>query len=134
MQLVLVVFLAVLPGAVQAEWLEVFKFDDGMRIFVDQSTLSREGDIAEISHLVRWGEPQVVDKSHVYRSTVVKSTYDCAGKHERYLSSISYEEPMGTGAMILEDENSAESWYTISDSSMEDKLWSIACAANDPQL
>ena len=118
---------AVLSNGTQAEWLEIYKFEDGMRVFVDQTTASRNGDIAEMSHLVRWPEPQLADDDHVFRSTVVRASYDCAGRHERYLSSASYAEAMGEGAKVLEDENEALVWYSISDSSMEDKLWTVAC-------
>ena len=119
---------AMLSHGTQAEWLEIYKFEDGMRVFVDQTTASRNGDIAEMSHLVRWPEPQLADDNHIFRSTVVRASYDCAGKHERYLSSTSYSEAMGEGDKVLEDENEAQVWYSISDSSMEDKLWTLACA------
>ena len=123
-----------LSGGVQAEWLEIYKFEDGMRVFVDRTTVSQNGGLAELLHLVRWGEPQLTDDSRPYLSTVVRASYDCMGKHERYLSSISYAGPMGGGAKILEDEDAAELWYSISEASMEDKLWTIACAANDSPL
>ena len=119
---------ALLSHGTQAEWQEVYKFEDGMRIFVDQATARRSSDIAEMAHLVRWPEPQLADDNHIFRSTVVRASYDCAGKHERYLSSTSYSEAMGEGAKVLEDENEAQVWYSISDSSMEDKLWTLACA------
>lgn len=119
---------ALLSHGTQAEWQEVYKFEDGMRIFVDQATARRSSDIAEMAHLVRWPEPQLADDNHIFRSTVVRASYDCAGKHERYLSSTSYSEAMGEGDKVLEDENEAQVWYSISDSSMEDKLWTVACS------
>ena len=36
---------------------------------------------------------------------------------------------MGDGAKVVEDDDEAEAWYSISEASMEDKLWKIACAA-----
>ena len=119
---------ALLSHGTQAEWQEVYKFEDGMRIFVDQATARRSSDIAEMAHLVRWPEAQLADDNHIFRSTVVRASYDCAGKHERYLSSTSYSEAMGEGDKVLEDENEAQVWYSISDSSMEDKLWTVACS------
>ena len=41
----------------QAEWREIERFEDGMRVYVDQSSVRREGETALLSHLVRWAEP-----------------------------------------------------------------------------
>jgi hypothetical protein len=46
---------------------------------------------------------------------------------ERYLGSVSYAGPMGNGDVVISDEDEADKWYTISDGSMEEKLWSVAC-------
>ena len=118
---------AMLPLTAFADWNEISSFDDGMRIFVNPATVERIDEIAVVSHLVRWGEPQKSDEEAVYRSTIVRTRYDCAQKLERYLGSVSYAGPMGNGDVVISDENEADKWYTISDGSMEEKLWSVAC-------
>jgi len=115
-------------GSALAAWIEIESFDDGTRVFADATTAKRSGDTAELVHLVRWGEPQIEDGLPPYRSTRVTSAYDCAGKQERYLASTSYAGTMGTGAQVVADNNEAIAWYAISASSMEEKLWKIACA------
>ena len=126
-QLTLILALSVLSGTAAAEWIEIEKFDDGMRVFVNATTVERSDDIAVISHLVRWGEPQKSDEEAVYRSTIVRTRYDCTKKLERYLGSTSYAGPMGNGDVVVSDEDEADKWYTISDGSMEERLWSVAC-------
>jgi len=123
----LLLVLALLSSTVLAEWTEIQKFDDGMRIFVDKASARRSGDTARVTHLVRWGEPQLEPGSPPYLSTVVQTTYDCIGKRERYLASTSYAGPMGNGDVVISDEDEADKWYTISEGSMEERLWSIAC-------
>lgn len=118
---------AMLPLTAFADWNEISSFDDGMRIFVNPATVERIDEIAVVSHLVRWGEPQKSDEEAVYLSTIVRTRYDCANKLERYLGSVSYAGPMGNGDVVISDENEADKWYTISDGSMEEKLWSVAC-------
>ena len=39
----------------RAEWREIERFEDGMRIYADRAGVQREGDVAHLSHLVRWG-------------------------------------------------------------------------------
>jgi hypothetical protein len=126
-QLSLLLMLAALSGGVMAEWSEIEKFEDGMRVFVDKSTARKTGDVGQVTHLVRWSEPQVEDGFPPYLSTTVNTAYDCVGKREKYLASTSHAGPMGNGAKVLSDSNEAENWYSISESSMEEKLWKIAC-------
>lgn len=122
--------LAALCATANAEWVEVSRFDDGMRVYVDRSTVRRDADdTAQLTHLVRWGEPQQDPGQAPYLSTVVRTLYDCAGKQERYLASTSYAGAMGDGATIIADEDAADDWYSISEASLENKLWSVACAA-----
>jgi hypothetical protein len=99
-----------------------------MRVYADAATARRAGDTAELVHLVRWGEPQVEPGVLPYLSTRVRTVYDCVGRKERYLSSISYAGAMGNGVRIVADDDEATDWYSISAGSMEEKLWSIACA------
>ena len=127
LRLLIAPVLATLFSNAHAGWAEIERFDDNTRIYVDKKTAQREGDIAQIMHLVRWGEPQADPGLPPYRSTVVRTAYDCARKHEKYLASTSFAGPMGDGAQIVADEDAAETWDSISDDSMEEKLWKAAC-------
>lgn len=119
--------LAMLSAFAHAEWQEIERFEDNTRIYVDPKTVQREGTIAQILHLVRWGEPQVDAGLPPYLSTVVRTAYDCAGKKERYLASTSYAGNLGNGATVVADEDEAEGWSSISEDSMEEKIWRVAC-------
>lgn len=118
---------AILPLPAFCDWNEISSFDDGMRVFVNTATVERIDDIAVVSHLVRWGEPQKSEEEAVYRSTIVRTRYDCGRKLEKYLGSTSYAGPMGNGDVVISDEDEADKWYSISEGSMEEKLWSVAC-------
>ena len=123
----LATLLALLPLAALADWHEISRFDDGMRVYVNAATAHREGAMAEVTHLVRWGEPQQSDEEAVYLSTLVRTRYDCDKKLEKYLGSTSYAGPMGNSDVVTSDEDEADKWYTISEDSMEEKLWTVAC-------
>lgn len=129
-RLLTVAALLILCSAAYADWAEVERFEDDTRIYVDRTTARRDGDLAEVLHLVRWGEPQIDPGQPPYLSTVVRTAYDCANKREKYLASASYAGAMGNGAKVVSDDEEAEKWYSISDGSMEEKLWKLACGAN----
>jgi len=120
-----------LAGRSFAGWVEIEQFEDGMRVYADPASATRstvDGEnTARLTHLVRWAQPQEDEGAPAYRSTVVHAAYDCGDKLERYLSSTAYTGPMGDGASVLQDNTAAESWYTISSASMEEKLWRLAC-------
>ena len=119
--------LAMLSAVAHAEWQEIARFEDNTRIYVDRKTVQRDGTIAQALHLVRWGEPQADPGLPPYLSTVVRTAYDCTGKKERYLASTSYAGNLGNGATVVADEDEAEGWSSISDDSMEEKIWRVAC-------
>jgi len=126
-KLTIALTLATVSTLARAEWGEITRFEDNTRIYVDKKTARRDGDIAQVLHLVRWGEPQADPGQPPYLSTVVRTAYDCANKKERYLASTSYAGAMGNGVTIVADQEEAATWASISDDSMEEKLWKTAC-------
>lgn len=126
-RLLIVLLLSAIGNAANAEWTEIDRFEDNTRIYVDRTTAQRDGDIGLVQHLVRWGEPQSDAGLTPYLSTIVRTAYDCAKKHEKYLASTSFAGAMGDGERIIADEDEAPNWASISAGSMEEKLWMIAC-------
>ena len=126
---ILLLTLVFMNSSALAEWTEIEKYEDNTRVFVDKTTAHRSGDTGQVEHLVRWGEAQLDPGHPPYLSTVVRTSYDCLEKRERYLTSTSYAGAMGNGAKVLSDPNEAETWYSISEGSMEEKLWKLACSA-----
>ena len=129
-RLLIALLSAVVCNAANAEWTEIERFEDNTRIYVDRSTAKRDGDIGHVQHLVRWGEPQADPGQTPYLSTIVRTAYDCAGKREKYLASSSFAGTMGNGELAISDEDEAPNWASISDGSMEEKLWKIACSVD----
>jgi hypothetical protein len=114
---------------VHAEWVEVERFDDGTRAYVDAALAPRDGETAQLTHLIRWGEPQKDEGLPPYLSTRVRTAYDCVAKREKYLGSDSFAGALGDGKRVVGDDNEAEGWDSISEGSLEEKLWKVACAA-----
>jgi hypothetical protein len=114
--------------AAYPQWSEIHRFEDGVRIYADRSSLRNQGGIPDLWHLVRWAEPQREDDLPPYLSTRVRTAYDCAEKGERFLESQSFSGAMGDGAEVLTDTREASAWLSISEGSMEEKLWKLACS------
>ena len=87
-----IIALALVLGCASAlaEWTEIDRFEDGTRIYADRGNTQRNGDISQVLHLVRWGEAQADPGQAPYLSTLVRTAYDCANKHEKYLASTSF--------------------------------------------
>lgn len=130
---------AALALPAHAAWREIERFEDGVRIYVDDAAaVQRDDNQAILRHLVRWNEPQNDEASDaeiregvalpVYLSTLVQTQYDCRSRLFKYLSSWSFAGAMGDGVQVTADEDAAGRWEPVSDGSMEEKLWKIACA------
>jgi hypothetical protein len=131
-KLALALLLFVLNTCAWAEWTSVDRFEDNTEVFAEPASARRSGDLAHLNHLVRWGEPQTDDGHPPYRSTIVHMAYECRTHKEKYLASISYAGASGDGERIVSDDDEAESWTSVSEASMEEKLWAIACSGARP--
>lgn len=127
------------PLATSAEQVEIARFEDNTRVYADARQSQRSSALALLTHLVRWGEAQQDGELPAYRSTRVFMEYDCAGKRERYLGSASYAGPAGDGALVTADGTAAGEgapatpWDSISEASMEEALWRLACGTSPDQ-
>ena len=130
---------AALALPAHAAWREIERFEDGVRIYVDDAAaVQRDDNQAILRHLVRWNEPQNDEVSDaeiregvalpVYLSTLVQTQYDCRSRLFKYLSSWFFAAVMSDGVRVTADEDAAGRREPASDGSMKEKLWEIACA------
>lgn len=132
-----ILLVAAVPAA--AQHVEIARFEDNTRVYADAWQAQRSSARALLTHLVRWGEAQQDGELPTYRSTRVFMEYDCPGKRERYLGSASYAGPAGDGALVTADGTAASEdapatpWDSISEASMEEALWRLACGVSPDQ-
>jgi hypothetical protein len=126
-KLLLIVTLFFISTSVMAEWtaLKWSHEDGGLTLFVDYTTIRKEGDIAKMLSLVDF---KVVEKDEVdLYSSRAQNEYDCKEKKIRQLYYSLYSDSMGKGKM--EHANSEHlNWLPVQPRSMEEAMWKVACS------
>ena len=126
-KLLLILTLFFINTSVMAEWtaLKWSHEDGGLTLFVDYTTIRKEGDIAKMLSLVDF---KVVEKDEVdLYSSRAQNEYDCKEKKIRQLYYSLYSDSMGKGKM--EHANSEHlNWLPVQPRSMEEAMWKVACS------
>ena len=126
-KLLLILMLVFMSSNVMAEWtaLKWSHEDGGLTLFVDYTTIRKEGDIVKMLSLVDF---KVLEKDEVdLYSSRAQNEYDCKEKKIRQLFYSLYSESMGKGKM--EHANSEHlNWLPVNPGSMEEAMWEVACS------
>ena len=125
-KLLLILMLVFMSSNVMAEWtaLKWSHEDGGLTLFVDYTTIRKEGDIVKMLSLVDF---KVIEKDEVdLYSSRAQNEYDCKEKKIRQLYYSLYSDSMGKGKM--EHANSEHlNWLPVQPESMEEAMWKVAC-------
>lgn len=123
--LVSAVLLAV-SGSALAEWAMIGRNED-MRLYVDRSSIARNGDIATMVQMVDYTSAQWIG-SKVIMSVRNVAEYDCARRKTRALSGIAYSEQLGRGIEVTREEAPADvPWADVPTGGAGERLWQAAC-------
>jgi hypothetical protein len=126
-KLLLILMLVFMSSNVMAEWtaLKWSHEDGGLTLFVDYTTIRKEGDIVKMLSLVDF---KVLEKDEVdLYSSRAQNEYDCKEKKIRQLYYSLYSDSMGKGKM--EHANSEHlNWLPVQPESMEEAMWKVACS------
>lgn len=118
------------PSLVFAEWVVVERdyFSPGLQtIYVDPTSLQRDGNLATISQLIdyKWMQGNYVGTPR-FLSTTARKQFDCTGRRVRSLTFTEYYGHMATGvAMSAYVANNQ--WLPIELQTLNHALFEIAC-------
>jgi hypothetical protein len=122
----LMLMLIFISTSVMAEWtaLKWSHEDGGLTLFVDYTTIRKEGDKVKMLSLVDF---KVIEKDETdLYSSRAQNEYDCKEKQIRQLFYSLYSDSMGKGKM--EHANSEHlNWLPVQPGSMEEAMWEAAC-------
>lgn len=111
-------------GAAMAEWVSIG--DQGVaEIFVDKTTIARNGDVAKMSQLQELKEPRTAGGA-TFISLKQLDEYDCKDPRTRGVEISAYPKPKAEGTAVATQKGSG-AWTKIVPDSTNEKLWKIAC-------
>lgn len=123
-------------GGVISEWSEIFTqhndevaagnvVNPGYTIYVNNSTIRREGDVVKMWSLIDYDHSKMItDKP--YLSVRSQDEYDCKGKQYRSLRYSFFAGNLGGGAVVVKSAKPAD-WYPVEPDSIVKILFNAAC-------
>ena len=99
--------------------------DMGMTVYIDQASISKNGDIAKMVSLINFQTPQIRSK-YRFQSQAELSEYDCKETKSRLFSFSRYSKKMGEGEMVYSDKIPTN-WKKITPGSAGEVLFEFAC-------
>jgi len=122
----LVLAALMLAGNAQAEWFQLGR-NEAFRIYLDQKSIAKNGDFAQILQLMDFTASQWVDAQTVVGSLKMLIEYDCKQPRFRALASEAYTEQMGDGRLVSQEKFADPQWEAVAPGATPDKIRQIAC-------
>ena len=114
------------PAAVTVpEWV-VFEATPDATIYIDPSTIRREGDRAEMWALIDYKTPQPDKTGKQVLSDKLQYQYDCGARQLSIIATSAHAGPMGTGEIINVNPDPPELTPVPAGTTAE-KMWVRAC-------
>lgn len=107
-----------------AEWVSIGE-QGPAEVFVDQTTITRSGDIAKMWTLQELKTPGSAGGA-AYVSLKRQDEFDCKDPRTRGVQITAYPQPMGEGKAVASEKGSG-AWSKIVPESTNELLWKIAC-------
>ena len=108
-----------------SEWV-VFEAAPDATIYVDPSTIRREGDRAEMWVLIDYASPQPDKTGKQVMSDKLKYQYDCSGKQLSIVATSAHAGPMASGETINVNPDPPQ-LTPIPAGTTAEKMWQHAC-------
>ena len=108
-----------------SEWV-VFEAAPDATIYVDPSTIRREGDRAEMWVLIDYASPQPDKTGKQVMSDKLQYQYDCSGKQLSIVATSAHAGPMASGETINVNPDPPQ-LTPIPAGTTAEKMWQHAC-------
>ena len=123
-KVILMMLLAGVSGNAMAEWASIGS-NEKTAIYVDQTTVKRQGDLATMWHLTDFTHSQQ-DMGEKYLSTKDQNEYDCKEMKWRRRAASQYSKNMGGGKLVYSDTYTTR-WMRVPPDSGVEILLNFAC-------
>ncbi len=108
-----------------SEWV-VFEATPEATIYIDPSSIRREGDLAEMWALIDYPTPQPDKTGKQVLSDKLQYQYDCSGRQLSIIATSAHAGPMATGEIINVNPDPPE-LTAVPTGTTAEKMWARAC-------
>jgi hypothetical protein len=108
------------------EWLSLGRTDK-FRVYLDQRSLQRNGDLARVYQLTDFVTAQWVDERTVVGSIRVLVEYDCAQPRLRTVALEAYSEQMGEGRLVNSEQKPDAEWENFASEGTGENVRRMVC-------
>jgi len=124
----IILFLAtlLLSGSVFAQW-NLFGRTEALSIYLDQGSIQRQGEVAQMWQLYDYTTAQWVGTQHVVMSIKHLVEYDCSTMRVRIIAGAAFSEQMGSGRTVSSENMPNAEWNSIPPGGTGETTWKIAC-------
>ena len=128
---ILIMMLTLIQTPVHAGWVVMddrYQSPGLQTVYIDPSTISREGNVVIASALIDWKWMQGNRSPTRFYSTKMTKQFDCVEKLVRTLAATDFYGHMGTGEVIGGGDHTSEGhWVPIEPGTLNQGLWEAAC-------
>lgn len=118
---------AMAAPAAKSSWTVFEKMPEGV-IYIDQASIRRSGDSADMWVLIDYAQPQPDRTGKNILSDKLHYRYDCAGQQESILTSAAYAGAMATGA-VIDTNTDAPKMMPVGPGTTAEQMLQRACRA-----
>jgi hypothetical protein len=115
-----------LYAAENAEWIALGR-NENFRAYMDQRSVRKNGDLAQVYQLTDFVTAQWVDGGTVIGSIRALVEYDCTRSRTRTLALEAYSEQMGEGRLVASERNPDAEWEDTAPSGTGESVWQLVC-------
>jgi len=104
--------------------------NEGLAIYIDPATMSRQDDLVTMQILYDFKTPQAKEGSSAFRSASMKRQYNCTKEETRILDITNYAENMGEGEIVSQRKFETAEWApvgTLESGTIAKDLWTLGC-------
>jgi hypothetical protein len=111
-----------------AEW-EIFYATAEFTVYVDKSTIRRNGSVAKMWYMTDSLEADTNYSERKYKSTKVRRAFNCLEESSAAISFAQYSGSIGEGSVVTSGEvkESELQWNSVVPGTLSENLWKIAC-------
>lgn len=118
--------LAALGCNAAAEWV-IVNDNDEYSAYADPATISREGNLVQMSDLIDLKSPRSSPYGNQHASSTAHSEFDCEDPRIRTLAFFLHSGQMGGGDLV-ETAAVTNGWLSVAPGTLLDVLWQFACS------